>query len=127
MLPNSLPYTVVSITERSYDLPETLQHTVRLIGTLNGETLLDFTTPTMEVVGKRFTLDYTPATGEEAELVSGYGGLLRTPPYLIEVKPTIAIGGTTRDSSRELTLWRVVCAQMSAPQKWTPGTPPGTQ
>ena len=93
MLPNSLPYTVVSITERSYDLPETLQHTVRLIGTLNGETLLDFTAPTMDAIGKRFTLDYSPATGEEAELVSSYGGLLRTPPYLIEVKPTIAIGG----------------------------------
>lgn len=93
LLPNSLPYRVVTVTERSYDLPESLHHTIRITGTLNGETILDYTTQTEEVVGRRVTLSYSPGTQEEAALVTAYGGLLRTPPYLIEVKPVISING----------------------------------
>jgi hypothetical protein len=51
------------------------------------------TLPTADVLGRRLTLSYVPATDEDAALAKSYGGIARTPPYLIEVRPVIKTGG----------------------------------
>ncbi|PYQ46369.1 MAG: hypothetical protein DMF78_26495, partial [Acidobacteria bacterium] len=93
LLPSSLPYKVVSAPEVSYDLPDTLGHTLRLVGEAQGSSLLDVTLPVADVLGHRLTLSYLPATEEDEAVAATYGGIAHTPPYLIEVKPLIKSGG----------------------------------
>jgi hypothetical protein len=95
LLPNRLPYDVVSVIEVGYDLPETLVHTLRLRGERSGRTLLDASLPVPDVLGRRLTLSYEPATEDDADVVAGYGALALTPPYLVEVKPVIRSGGAS--------------------------------
>ncbi|HEY7510087.1 MAG TPA: transglutaminase family protein, partial [Vicinamibacteria bacterium] len=73
ILPNTLPYRVVSVTERTYDLPATLVHAVRLTAEREGATLLDTTVEVREVLGRRLTLSYEPASDDDAAVVASYG------------------------------------------------------
>ncbi|HVR71820.1 MAG TPA: transglutaminase domain-containing protein, partial [Vicinamibacteria bacterium] len=93
LLPNTLPYKVVSVTEVGYDLPDALVHTLRLTADRDGAPLLDATLPVRDVLPRRLTLSYEPATEEDAEVVASYGSVTTTPPYLFEVKPILRSGG----------------------------------
>jgi RHS repeat-associated protein len=93
ILPSSLPYKVAGSTDVSYDVPEELHHTVRLMGEANGVTILDATFPAAELLGRRLTLSYVPFDDEDERTVRLYGGLSLTPPYLIEVKPVLKSSG----------------------------------
>jgi len=92
LLPSSLPYRVIGRPDVAFELPDALRHTVRLVGEADTP-LLDVTVPTADVLGHRLTLSYVPATEEDAALAKSYGGIARTPPYLIEVRPVIKKGG----------------------------------
>ncbi|HET6900751.1 MAG TPA: transglutaminase-like domain-containing protein, partial [Vicinamibacteria bacterium] len=92
LLPSSLPYRVTARPEVGFELPDTLRHSVRLVGEADTP-VIDVTLPTADVLGHRLTLSYVPATDEDAALAKSYGGIARTPPYLIEVRPVIKTGG----------------------------------
>ncbi|HEY2944840.1 MAG TPA: DUF6531 domain-containing protein, partial [Vicinamibacteria bacterium] len=94
ILPPTTPYAAAPI-EVAYRLPESLLHTVRIVGEASGSTVLDATLPAADLLGRRVTLSYVPATEEDDEVARGYGGILRTPPYLIEVKPILRVGGVS--------------------------------
>jgi len=94
ILPPTTPYAAAPI-EVAYRLPDSLLHTVRIVGEASGTTVLDATLPTADLLGRRVTLSYVPATEEDEEVARGYGGILRTPPYLIEVKPILRVGGVS--------------------------------
>lgn len=93
ILPNSLPYRLVSATEVSYDIPKTLTHDVRFLAERDGVTLMDATFTVPELLGRRLTLSYLPFSSEDEETVAAFGGLSSTPPYLIEVKAVLRLGG----------------------------------
>jgi transglutaminase-like putative cysteine protease len=91
ILPNALPYKPVGPTDASYDAP--LPHAVRVVGEWNGTTLIDATLPLPTALGQRLTLSYVPFDQDDAQTVALYGSLHLTPPYLIDVKPVLKLGG----------------------------------
>jgi hypothetical protein len=49
-----------------------------------------------ELVGKRVTLSYIPATAADQQLVSNYGGLYNVPSYLLQVRPQLKVEGIVK-------------------------------
>src|SRR5262249_566182 len=56
-------------------------------------TVLDATFRTEDLLGRRLTLSYVPFDAEDEETVKSFGGLTRTPPYLIDVRAVLKSGG----------------------------------
>jgi RHS repeat-associated protein len=94
ILPATKPYAAVA-SEVGYGLPDSLRHTVHFVGDASGSTVLDATLPVSDLLGRRLTLSYVPASEEDAEVARLYGGIVQTPPYLIEVRPVLKIGGVS--------------------------------
>lgn len=88
-LPNTLPYMTNSIIERYSAIPSSQRHSVRF--TIPG--VLDYNTTLPEISGRRITLTYSGATTEDQITIDSYGGIFKTPPYLIKVIPILRIGG----------------------------------
>ena len=93
LLPSTLPYAVVTRAEVGYAPPEPLVHTARFLVEANGTTLLDASFAMPALLGQRLTLSYVPFEADDEEVVRQYGGLFRTPPYLVEVMPVLKLGG----------------------------------
>jgi transglutaminase-like putative cysteine protease/uncharacterized protein YcbK (DUF882 family) len=88
-LPNTLPYIVSEVLERFSEIPPGLRHRLRFA--IPGA--LDFPISLPEVSGRRITLSFEGATAEDQAVIEEHGGIFRTPPYLIEVKPVLRING----------------------------------
>ncbi len=94
ILPSSLPYKVVNALETSYDLPDLLAHTLHVTGEgIDGGSVIDATLNVPDVLGKRLTLSYVPFSADDAAVADTYGGLAKTPPYLVEVKAVLKSAG----------------------------------
>ncbi len=93
ILPNSMPYAVTAQIETSFELPATLNHTVRFVAEREGVKVLDARFPVADVLGRRLTLSYLPFSEEDEQIATSFGGLTQTPPYLIEVKAVLRLGG----------------------------------
>src|SRR5262249_21333375 len=93
MLPSTLPYPGRTLADVGFDLPEELNHTLVIAGELDGRKLFEETFSISDLLGRRFTLSYVPFSPEDETVVAAYGGLLKTPPYLIDVKPVLKSGG----------------------------------
>ena len=93
LLPGTLPYALVARAEVSYEPPEPLVHTARFVLESDGAGLLDASFPTTSLLGQRLTLSYVPLEESDEEVVRQYGGLFATPPYLVEVRPVLKLGG----------------------------------
>ena len=98
LLPSTLPYAVVSRAEVGYDPPEPLVHSARFVVTEpSGSPLLDASFPVPDLLGQRLTLSYAPFDEEDEAVVTEYGGLFSTPPYLVEVRPVLKpVGSSSR-------------------------------
>jgi RHS repeat-associated protein len=94
ILPVTKPYAAVA-SEAGYGLPDSLRHTVHFLGDAAGSTVLDAILPVSDLLGRRLTLSYAPASEEDAEVARLYGGIVQTPPYLIEVRPVLKVGGVS--------------------------------
>jgi len=97
LLPNSLPYSVNEVGTRFSTIPDTYRHTIamELTDSNFNETILSYTASWSNLLHKRFTLSYVPATALDEQTISTYGGLYSTPPYLIYVKPLLKVEGET--------------------------------
>jgi RHS repeat-associated protein len=94
LLPASLPYEVVSVNQVSFDFPEDLEHRIRFIATTRqGVVVLGNSFPLSRLLGKRLTLSYIAAGPEDLETADAFGGIYRTPPFLIDVRPVLRSGG----------------------------------
>ena len=88
-LPNTLPYVVLNVLGHFSEIPQELRHILRFqVGSV-----LDLTVSLPKASGRRITLSFTGATAEDQELIEQFGGIFKTPPYLVEVKPILRING----------------------------------
>jgi Transglutaminase-like superfamily len=114
MLAGSLPYTVVLAGNQAAAIPASQQHqfTYRLSLSdpygYEGTEILSFTDKLSNLVGKRLTLSYIPATQADADVIASYlpkanadGSPIRPdqlptslPGYLIRLKAQINLDGT---------------------------------
>jgi len=92
----SLPYKVIVKGATYPSTPDNLRHRISfsLENPLAFETILSYSITLPEIAGKRITLSYVPAASVDESLVTQYGGLLKVPPYLLNVKPVIKANGT---------------------------------
>jgi Transglutaminase-like superfamily len=114
MLAGSLPYTVVLAGNQASSIPSSQQHQFTYRLSLpdpygyEGTEILSFTDKLSNLVGKRLTLSYIPATQADADVIASYlpkanadGSPIRPdqlptslPGYLIRLKAQINLDGT---------------------------------
>jgi RHS repeat-associated protein len=104
LLPAELPVIHLNTLAIPSELPAGQRYTVTLSlqdGQGNVELSHNATLP--EIYGRRIDLTYPAATSADQSLIDSYGGLLNTPPYLIHLRPTLAISETVVASGSPLT------------------------
>lgn len=100
-LPLTLPYTVAKKIASFDDIPLNLTDsiTVSLVGNsafdlnFSGAESINKTLYMPDIYGKRLTLSYVPATDADADILNKYGGIFKTPAYLLKLKPQLMIDG----------------------------------
>ena len=100
-LPLTLPYDVLEKMDSFDDIPLELTDSISfsLIG--NSAYELEFTSSksidkmlyTPDLYGKRVVLAYTPASEADKAVLEQYGGIFKTPAYLLKLKPQLIIDG----------------------------------
>ncbi len=88
----TLPYKVLLIGQRMYELPDAARHKISF--NLAGLAASDAATVQKniaEIAGKKITVSYNPASQQDAATIENYGGLLKTPSYLLKVTPVIKV------------------------------------
>lgn len=113
LLAGSLPYKTVALGQQTAQIPANLQHqfTYKLYASSQDQSLdspiLSFTAKTSELVGKRLTLTYAPASQKDADTIASYlpkphadGSPIKPeelpkslPGYLINLIPQINLDG----------------------------------
>ena len=121
MLAGSLPFRVVFKAQQLSAVPPALQHrfSYRLYASaqdrLDDAPLLSFTEKTSQLVGKRLSLSYVPASQADADLIASYlpkphadGSPIdpsefprSLPAYLIRLKPQIVLDGQVVASTQQ--------------------------
>ncbi|MCI4627228.1 MAG: transglutaminase-like domain-containing protein, partial [Candidatus Magnetoovum sp. WYHC-5] len=92
----TLQYKIIN--KQSYgSIPDAKRHKVKL-GVFSkveyNNEMVSVEKNIVEMAGKKITLSFVPATSEDQDIISLYGGLLYTPLYLLTVKPEIAADNT---------------------------------
>ena len=101
ILPASLPYKLVAISGKYQSMPTDLTDYITLaVGgadpfglNFSGENDFSYQASAPELYGKRITLSWIPATAEDENVINQYGGIFKTPAYLVELKPQLKIDG----------------------------------
>lgn len=96
LLPNTLPYVVTAISEETVRLSDAVRHHVRVVARGDEGVSLDVTLAASEVLGKRLTLSYVPATVDDQIAVNAFLELDNTPAYLVKLRPVLKIAGVVR-------------------------------
>jgi len=91
LLPFSLPFEVASVTSRFSQIPDAQRHKVR-IRLIQGSALFDHTVTLPVMSLKRLTLAY-PTTAFSQQLVHSFGGLTKTPLFMVNVTPQLLLDG----------------------------------
>ena len=100
-LPATLPYKTLVTGNKISALSDALRHKITFevssgfLGLFFGADLT-FGASLPELVGKRVTLSYIPATAADQQTVDAFGGLYETPAYLISVKPQLKVEGEVK-------------------------------
>ncbi|MFZ5863145.1 MAG: transglutaminase-like domain-containing protein [Nitrospirota bacterium] len=96
LLPNTLPYATVAVTDEFAALPTERTHRVRVRAAADNGDAFDVTLPASEFVGHRITLSYVPATVEDHVAVNAFLRLDNTPAYLVALRPVLKVDGVVR-------------------------------
>lgn len=79
LLPGSLPYAVVQTGQRTFAVPANQQHQFRIqlfntqdAGIDDAVPVLSYQEKTSQLIGKRLTISYVPATQADADLITSY-------------------------------------------------------
>lgn len=94
-LPASLPGKVLVVGARTPTLTDASRHrlTLQVLDQYGITTDLSLSRATAELAGKRLTLQYEPATQQDADTIDSFGGRLETPPYLVNLRPVVLLEG----------------------------------
>ncbi len=99
LLPSTLPYETISVSAELTEIPAELRHTVRFVAhgaDGDGGVAFDVTLAVSDLLGRRLTLSYVPASVEDQIVSASFLGLDNTPAYLVRVRPVIKVGGVIR-------------------------------
>jgi len=92
ILPASLQFKQVVITNEYTALPDELIHKVRFSAfDPNNNELFDITLETLRLSNQLIGVTYEPETVEDQAVMNSYGGLDNTPAYLVRLRPTLQL------------------------------------
>jgi transglutaminase-like putative cysteine protease len=91
------PYIIKSVIGTYTEIPDSYRQkfTLSITDPSTGDSILSYSAPIPQIIGKRMTLSYIPATTADADVIANYGGLYSAPPYLVKLKPEIKIDGVS--------------------------------
>jgi len=92
-IPGTLPYEVKKDERNRFaEIADSYRHKVRFeVVNAYGMTDISYTVSLPELAGKSVSLFYAPATASDEATIESYGGLYKTPAYLINLKPQFRI------------------------------------
>jgi hypothetical protein len=101
LLPLTLPYKTVTVLSETNTVPDSSSEKIGFSIKGNDPFNLNFAGTddfnvqfrAVELYGKRITLSWVPATQEDANIINNYGGLFKTPAYMIQLKPQMKADG----------------------------------
>jgi len=93
LLSSTLPYKTIDKIATLSELTDNYRYKVETtIPDVLGSGL-SYQVSIPEIIGKRFTISYIPATSADEQLIDQYGGFYNVPAYLLTVKPAVKIEG----------------------------------
>jgi RHS repeat-associated protein len=99
LIPSSLPFEVIVVTSESGVLAEDKIQKMQIQMGEAGE-YLDISLKLPEIIGKRLSLSYLPATVDDLNIINLSGGMGNVAPYLIDLRPVIKVDGIQKLSSQ---------------------------
>ena len=97
LLPTSLPAPTVAITGEYAELPGELRQYVRIVlrsaSDENAPVALEARLPLSQLVDRRVSISYQPASIADGAIVDAYGSMSAAPPYLYQVRAQLQIAG----------------------------------
>ncbi len=101
LLPLTLPYKTVTVLSEANSIPDADSEKIGFSIKGNDPFNLNFTGAddfniqfrAVELYGKRITLSWSPATQEDINIINSYGGIFKTPAYMIQLKPQVKADG----------------------------------
>ncbi|MEO7323755.1 MAG: DUF6531 domain-containing protein, partial [Dokdonella sp.] len=97
LLPSSLPVRVESVTGEFAQLPDSLHQHARIVirsgGSDTDPIVFDHVFSMAQLLDRRVTLSYQPASIDDGRIADQHGGLGGTPPYLIHLRAVVNIAG----------------------------------
>ena len=95
-VPGSLRAKIVSVDGESATTPSEFQYQLAFdVRDLTGRSLLQWQAPWPSVYGRRLELAWPGATAEDQATLDAEGGVFETPPYLVDLKPSLRLDGVT--------------------------------
>lgn len=95
-IPGTLRGKILRSDGTSETVPDTFQQRLALeVRTAAGSTLVSWASSAPALHGKRVEITYVGATSEDQGTIDSYGSVFETPPYLIDLKPTVRVAGAT--------------------------------
>ncbi len=102
LLPLTLPFKTVSVLGEYQSIGIEFKDTLTFsiagadpYGLNFGETNdFEYIADASQIYGKKLTLSWTGATGEDDAVINQYGGIFKTPAYMVQLKPVLKADGT---------------------------------
>ncbi len=93
-VPGTLRAKVTRLDGEATDLPAGFEQRIQLeVRTAGGTSLLTWQSELPALTGRRLELAWQGATADDQSTLDSYGGVFETPPYLVELKPVVKVGG----------------------------------
>jgi len=90
-----LPYVEQSVSGTYSEVPDSFRQkfTLTISDPDLGDVQLSYQAFLPQIIGKRLTLSYSPATASDQAVINAYGNIYATPSYLVYLKPVIKLDG----------------------------------
>jgi len=92
ILLGSLPYKVVTVGSKFTSIDPAYRHSLSIV--IRDPATDEFTSVSKDVcqlTGKKITVSYVPATDQDGAVMANYGGILKTPGYLVKIKARVKV------------------------------------
>lgn len=111
-VPATLRGRIDSVAGESLTVPEDFQQRLRVeVRRSGGQVLLSHETTWPEVYGKRLELSWPGATSTDQDTLDLYGGVFSTPPFEVDLRPSLRVegaeiaSGSAIGSAEDVDLW----------------------
>jgi len=92
ILLGSLPYRVATVGSKFTSIDPSYRHSLSIV--IRDPATDEFTSVSKDVcqlTSKKITVSYVPATDQDGAVMANYGGILKTPGYLVKVKARVKV------------------------------------